>query len=79
MPIYQVMRPGGLLMVGESESRLTVKHEFENGLPSMFKKPMPAAAHRGAPKTRSKGASRHFPARTARVGNAHSASGSAIP
>jgi hypothetical protein len=58
-------------MVGESESLLTVKHEFENGLPSMFKKPMPAAAHRGA--------SRHFPARTARVGNAHGASGSAIP
>ncbi|MGC6489210.1 MAG: CheR family methyltransferase [Planctomycetota bacterium] len=41
---FQVMRPGGLLVVGESESLLSVKHEFEYQKPSIFRKPIGAAA-----------------------------------
>jgi len=33
---YQVLRPGGLLLVGESESLLSVKHEFDYLKPSIF-------------------------------------------
>jgi chemotaxis protein methyltransferase CheR len=42
---FQVMRPGGLLIVGESESLLSVKHEFEYQKPSIFCKPVGAAAN----------------------------------
>ena len=45
---YDIMRPGGLLFVGESESLLSVKHDFEYVKPSTFvkpaKKPAPAPA-----------------------------------
>jgi len=35
---HQVMRPGGILIVGESESLLSVKHEFDYLKPSIFTK-----------------------------------------
>lgn len=35
---HQVMRPGGALIVGESESLLSVKHEFDYVKPSIFTK-----------------------------------------
>ena len=41
---FQVMRPGGLLLVGESESLLSVKHEFEYLKPSIFQKPSVAGS-----------------------------------
>ncbi len=41
---FHVLRPGGLLMVGESESLLSVKHEFEYVKPSIFVKPTGAPA-----------------------------------
>ena len=40
---FDVMRPGGLMIVGESESLLSVKHEFEYLKPSIFQKPAKAA------------------------------------
>lgn len=57
---YQIMRPGGILLVGESESLLSVKHEFEYLKPSIFTKrsksdpdrgssPKPSSAKFGAP------------------------------
>ena len=42
---FHVLRPGGLLMVGESESLLSVKHEFEYVKPSIFVKPTGAPAN----------------------------------
>lgn len=37
--VYKVLRPGGLLIVGESESLLSVRHQFEYVKPSIFWKP----------------------------------------
>ena len=42
---FHVMRPGGLLIVGESESLLSVKHDFDYVKPSIFVKPTKAAAN----------------------------------
>ncbi|MFN3241315.1 MAG: CheR family methyltransferase [Planctomycetota bacterium] len=42
---FHVMRPGGLLIVGESESLLSVKHDFDYVKPSIFTKPSKAAAN----------------------------------
>jgi chemotaxis protein methyltransferase CheR len=41
---FQIMRPGGLLLVGESESLLSVKHGFEYLKPSIFAKPSAAGS-----------------------------------
>ena len=43
---FRVMRPGGLLVVGESESLLSVRHEFEYVEPSIFVKPLRTGAIR---------------------------------
>ncbi|MCB9877284.1 MAG: protein-glutamate O-methyltransferase CheR [Planctomycetes bacterium] len=40
---FDLMRPGGLLIVGESESLLSVKHGFEYVKPSIFVKPIAGA------------------------------------
>ncbi|MFK7742334.1 MAG: protein-glutamate O-methyltransferase CheR [Planctomycetota bacterium] len=37
--IYRILRPGGLLVVGESESLLNVKHKFDYLKPSIFVRP----------------------------------------
>ena len=42
---FQVTRPGGLLVVGESESLLSVKHEFGYQKPSIFRKPAGVASN----------------------------------
>lgn len=46
-----VMRPGGLLIVGESESLLSVAHDFDYVKPSIFVKPAAGAAPKPRPTT----------------------------
>jgi chemotaxis protein methyltransferase CheR len=41
---FNSMRDGGLLLVGESESLLSVTHGFQYMKPSIFTKPLPGAA-----------------------------------
>jgi chemotaxis protein methyltransferase CheR len=41
--IFNSMRPSALLLVGESESLLSVKHGFQYMKPSIFTKPLPGA------------------------------------
>ncbi len=39
---FQVMRPGGFLIVGESESLMNVNQPFRYCKPSIFQKPAPS-------------------------------------
>ncbi|MBK8098384.1 MAG: methyltransferase domain-containing protein [Planctomycetes bacterium] len=42
--VHDILTPGGIVMVGESESLMNIKHPFTYLKPSIFQKPLPVKA-----------------------------------